>query len=160
MWVSDPIYNQSIPGTLFRLLGGAPATNSAVLFADGAVLLVGALAIMRPRDASGRSTVPREALESSVVILSMVLLSPVSSKPHFVVLLLPAYCVARLATEGHDAPSRFFVSLALVLSVLGHRSITGETIGYVVQWGGGITACALALWLGCVTALFRSTAKI
>ena len=154
---TEPIYNQSVPGTLYRLLGGSGATNWMILLADGALLLVGILAIARTaREGRGRA-VPREALESSVVILSMVLLSPGSSKPHFVVLLLPAYCVARLATNERDRVAGFCVALALALSVLSHQSIMGETIGHAVQWAGGITACGLALWLGCVAALFRST---
>ena len=152
---TDLINNQSVPGTLYRLLGGSAATNWMILLANGALLLVGVLAIARTGREGWGLAVPREGVETSVVILSMVLLSPSSSKPHFVVLLLPAYCVARLATTERDRLAGFFVALALASSVLSHQSIVGETIGRAVQWAGGITACGLALWLGCVAALFR-----
>ncbi len=207
-WHTVPVLNQSLAGTLHRLLmlswphtraeyfSALPQARvvNAVLVrwviqaACGALLLLGLGAIALPRWRRGKgltaqsgnhpatspdgqpkvaagspsgsqlpTDVPRVALECSIMLLLMVLLSPASSKPHFLIVLLPAYCLARLALYGRDRLSATCLGVALLSSLLSNRSIMGLAIGEPVQWAGGITWCALSLLLGCVTALLRAT---
>jgi hypothetical protein len=207
-WYTAPILNQSLAGTLNRLLTftwphtqaayfglppETPALDRALILsvtrvAQGIVLLLGLGAIAWPairRRRAGsaaiagnraavpahgqpmtdraslpgtdaRSDVPRAGLECSIVLLMMVLLSPASSKPHFLVVLLPAYCLARLALYGRDRPAAVCVALALLWSLLSNRSLLGAAIGAPFQWAGGITWCALALLIGCIGASLRA----
>jgi hypothetical protein len=148
-WFTDPVYNQSVAGTLYRL----SVAPSVILAAQAVILFVGFAAIATRGRTEGSV---RAALECSVVILLMVLLAPVSSKPHFVVLLLPAYCVARLALIERDRVAAFLLFAAVLCSVISHRTLLGETIGGFAQWAGAITASALFLFVGCAAALARS----
>jgi hypothetical protein len=207
-WYTVPVLNQSLAGTLNRLLTLAwPHTQAAyfgvppeapvldralipwvIRAAQGIVLLLGLGAIAWPairRRETGsiaiaenrpavpahgqpmtdraslpgthtRSDVPRAGLECGIVLLMMVLLSPASSKPHFLVVLLPAYCLARLALYGRDRLAAVCLALALLSSLLSNRSLLGAGIGAAFQWAGGITWCALTLLIGCIVASLRA----
>ncbi len=167
-WMTAPIYNQSLAGMLHRWLalswpvpgqyGGVPprvvdldveALAWAVRAARAAVVSIAAFAIGRARPV-GR--VPREALDASVICLSMLLLSPASSKGHFVVILIPAFCLARLAILDRDRIATATMAVAVLCAVASHRTLVGTTIGDPAQWAGAITVMAVALLLGCALA--------
>jgi Glycosyltransferase family 87 len=98
---------------------------------------------------------PRPALEFSVVLILMLLLSPMSSKTHYCVLFLPAFCVARLAVQRGD---RFLWALllgAIAMGVLSNKDLWGSTIYTLALWYGSVTWSALLLFLGCAYALLR-----
>jgi Glycosyltransferase family 87 len=94
----------------------------------------------------------RQSLECSMVLILMLLLSPMSSKPHFGTLLLPGFCVARLAIQGH---SRVLGGLfVLVLAgVLLSQNIMGQYIVCVAMWYGTLMWATLLLLIGCGYAL-------
>lgn len=169
------IYNQSLAGTFYRLCGlawpepgafdSAPVLGSTfsaaavpwiIRCAQAVVATVGGAALIAAGDdqRAGR-VVPAAALDASILMMLMVLLSPVSSKPHFVIVLLPAFCLARTALVDGDRVSGGFLALALAASVVSHRTLVGAAIGEPAQWAGGITLCALALLLGCSLARLR-----
>ncbi len=205
-WYTTPVLNQSLAGTLYRLLvlawpraqadyfGAHPqvrALNGAIVqgvirAARGVLLLLGLGAIVwtRWRRSNGSTAepgergarpaqqlpgrraawspgsqapggVPRMGLECSIMLMLMVLLSPASSKPHFLVVLLPAYCLLRMALYGQDRLAGTCLAVALLFSLLSNRSLVGKVIGEPAQWAGGITWCALVLLVGCGSALLR-----
>lgn len=67
---------------------------------------------------------------------------------------LPALALARLAVFKQDASVAAFLGLAMIASVISNRSLVGDQIGDITQWFGSITWCAVALWAGCVSAMW------
>src|SRR5262249_16383659 len=76
--------------------------------------------------------------------------------PHFVVLLLPAYCLARAALLERDGLAGWSLAVALTCSVVSNRILMGETIGLRGQEWGLITWCGLALLIGAAARLLRA----
>jgi hypothetical protein len=82
----------------------------------------------------------------------MLLLSPMSSKPHFSTILLPGFCLARLAAfAGRRA--LLGLLLASIASGLATAPVWGKSVGRFSMWCGMITWGALFLLAGCVLAL-------
>jgi hypothetical protein len=97
----------------------------------------------------------RPALEFSIVLILMLLLSPMSSKTHYCVLLLPAFCVARLALQRRDRLLWPLLLGAIALGILSNKDLWGSTIYTLALWYGSVTWSAVLLLLGCVYALIR-----
>jgi len=93
-------------------------------------------------------------LECAALLLMMVLVSPASSKPHFVIVLLPAYCLARLAIYQRSRIAGAALVVAAIASLTSHRSLTGATFGNGAQWAGALTWLALVLLFGVLAALW------
>jgi hypothetical protein len=176
IWGSAVVYNQSLAGALFRFLvtdytwTGAgftvidkvqppsPETVRRLLY--GLELGLAALlawAVGRP----GRlqAALPadlrpsRQSVEFSVVLLLMLLLSPMSSKPHFCTLLLPGFCLARLAIAEKRLISGVFVGAAVVAGFLSIKDVWGGNFAALALWWGSVSASALLLLLGCAHGL-------
>lgn len=97
----------------------------------------------------------RQALEFSLVVVLMLLLSPQSSKPHFCTLVLPGFCLARAALAW---PSRAILGLAVAAAVLGlaaNKDLVGPAVYDWLKWYGGITVGAVLLHVGCCLGLVR-----
>jgi hypothetical protein len=122
--------------------------------AEGIMLLTVFLAMRR-----GRQALPvqppgptHEALEYSSILLLMLLLSPMSSKPHFSTMLLPGFCLARLAV--HRGNRMLWVLLsASIAAGLTTAPVWGKTVGRFSMWCGMITWGALFLLAGCILTL-------
>ena len=156
-WNAGSYLNQSLTGTLHRLLTpleeGAPFVKNVVLFDAGPALrkvlilgaqvaVVGLLAVAAwPR----RSADERERRwlrfgAAAAIACGMVLLSPMSSKSHFAVLVLPiGYCVARLRFGGGDAVTWVLLALAFLLGPLTMKGLIGKDLGNLVLAGGAVT---------------------
>jgi type IV secretory pathway VirB3-like protein len=100
--------------------------------------------------------VPPEALEFSLVLILMVLLSPQSSKPHFCILLLPAFCLARIAVVQRSRLLLALLSAAAACGLIANKDLVGEQIYDWVLWHGLITLATLLLFAGCSWTLLRS----
>jgi hypothetical protein len=95
----------------------------------------------------------RQAIEFSLVLILMVLLSPQSSKPHFCTMVLPAFCLARGALAW---PSRRILILfmgAIVLGLAANKDLIGGPIYSRLKWYGGMTIETVLLFVGCCIAL-------
>jgi hypothetical protein len=181
-WPTAPVYNQSLSGTLYRLITYRPvqenqrlvearraepllthAERRGVLFGAQAAVFVGTLLGLAwgvrsdgSRGTTGAAAGDRRvdaALGFGVLLTGMVLLSPASSKPHFVACLVPALALARLAVVERCRSSGWFLSVAILLMFMSHRTILGNTVGYLWLWLGGVTWGTLALWMGCLAAI-------
>jgi len=177
-WGSDIIFNQSLAGLWNRycetrlvwtdsaldvIRRSGPLSTTALkaaVYGSAAVLLLAALMVLRRRRAkiSAAETddhFPAFGLEFSMILLSMLLLSPMSSKPHFCTLLLPAFCLARQTLAG-DRPAAVLLGLAIITCGLSIRGIWGETTATFGLWWGSVTWSTLCLFAGCWYALLRA----
>jgi hypothetical protein len=102
---------------------------------------------------------PSTAVEYAVVVCLMLLLSPMSSSAHFNILVLPGFCLARLALVTRDRMLWGAAALAGLLFALTNKDLVRETIYTVLVWGGSTTIGTLLLWWGCVFALMRCYPK-
>jgi hypothetical protein len=162
-WYSTPIYNQSVAGMCYRFNATSWVQNDegrwhllrrpgtmdrvslrmVVLGVQGLIAVAVLVCIGRPRWRAGTLAATlapgRFALECSAITLVMLLLSPMSGKAHFGVLLLPAFCLTRLAL-AEKRP--FLVAVILLASLLNLSTMKGVVGG---AWADG------SLWLGVVT---------
>ncbi|MDB5292885.1 MAG: hypothetical protein JWL69_4126, partial [Phycisphaerales bacterium] len=79
-------------------------------------------------------------IECGIVMLLMLLLSPNSSRAHYCILFLPAFCVARLAVRRPVG----WVSILLWLAVI------FSTLSIHIRLPGTMAAEQVLLWVGVV----------
>ena len=97
-------------------------------------------------------------IECGIVLLLMLLLSPNSSRAHFCVLYLPAFCLARLAVR--PGASRVLIALvalavmACTLSVHLRLSVT-MTVEQIFLWLGVVMFATIFLLLGSCVAIVQ-----
>lgn len=141
----DTPLNQSLAGTLHRLLpleGGAK--RAAILLAQ---LLVTAFLALLVREREGEEPLDRFGCASAIAC-GMVLLSPMSSKTHFCVLLLPiAFGLARAMRFRGAWGARVPLLLLLLLGPLTAKGLLGKSLGDAALERGSVTGCALAALL-------------
>jgi hypothetical protein len=95
---------------------------------------------------------PLQIMEYSGVLLLMVLLSPMSSKPHFCTLVLPGFALARLAVYRGDRILQLLLGFAVVFATLS-LPLWGGRLDFIALWFGSDTCNALLLFLGCTYTL-------
>lgn len=135
----------------------ATGTLKGVVYGIELLLVVVAFLIVGRHPATDTTSqlgvLPRSALEFSVVLLLMVLLSPMSSKPHFCTLVVPGFCIARLAVMQRDRVLALLLSAAIVAGLLSNQDLWGKTIYSLVIWYGSVTWNAVFLFVACLYAL-------
>ena len=125
--------------------------KAAVYGSELLLALLAAAALGRPLRLPSGDGPQRRAVECSLVILTMLLVSPMSSKPHFCLMLLPAMLLARRAVTG-DKPvtGNMLAAIALAICIIAvdllDRSIVGPRLGQWAMWHGSVTWGALAVW--------------
>jgi hypothetical protein len=172
-WGSEPIYNQSVSGAVNRwfLTTLVPADGDLVPVprdtTPGPLLLRGVAQgtslllvlatlwaargpLRRPEEMTGES---RVALEGSAVLLLMLLLSPMSSKAHFGVLILPGFCLARAAVRQRSPLLGGLLLIAVALALLGNKDPLGEKLYTLTLWYGTVMLETLVLLAGCLLLL-------
>jgi hypothetical protein len=178
-WGSWIIYNQSLSGAANRWLTtewrwhgsefevvpkpDAPeaATVKAIVYgAEAALLATVGILLLRRRKIGGEEAQsrPAEILEYSLVLLLMVLLSPMSSKPHFATLILPGFALARLAVYRADKALQLLLGLAVVFAMLS-LPLWGGHFSFVALWFGSDTWNALFLLLGAMCVLTENKSQ-
>jgi len=168
-WYSHIYLNQSLAGMMSRTFlfdwtwtdAGMkviqrPSTvppmvfKMAWLLAGMALVAVCALACWKRHNKDRNIIVAssENALEYSLVMLLMVLLSPMSSKSHFGILILPGMILAKTAWEQRSV---LLGSLFIIANVIGIVALTwwGEYVAYVCLFYGAVTVKALLLLGGC-----------
>jgi hypothetical protein len=177
-WGSDIIYNQSVAGAGQRWLvtdwqrtpagvrittradAVTPGQLKAVVRGVEVVLTLATLAVFVRRKRRAAATPEAgpapEVLEYGVVLALMLLFSPMSSKPHFCTLILPGFCLARLAvTHSHRAAS-WAVGLAAAAALLSNKNLLGANLYTILLWHGCVTWDATALFAGCLVAHWQA----
>lgn len=171
-WVLD---NQSLAGTIGRWATTQLTWQAGSLGLDGrshplatsvlrpliygleAALLLAAWYVLRRRvpdkqsagTAAGALAAP---FEYSVVLLLMLLLSPMSGRPHFATMLLPAFCLARVAVYDQRR-GLFVLLLANAVLMVALLPWWGNSVGRLSMWWGFLAASAVLLLAGCLSVL-------
>ncbi len=179
-WRSDAVYNQSLAGAGHRWCGTswtwtptdctiqevepkAPPTlhRASVYGFQLVVLLVVLWNCGRPfrtlaEDAGGQC----QALECAIVLMLMLLLSPMSSKAHFGILIVPGFCLARAAVNSRSRFLGFVLIGSILLAILCNKDPLGERLYTLSMWYGLVTWQTLLLLVGCLIAIRRGPAVI
>jgi hypothetical protein len=169
-WYVDVTINQSIAGAAHRffttgwsLEGGQlvisynknilpPKVLKLLVYAVELALLLAAGWAMgcpfrRPRDAY------TAGLEAALVIILMLLLSPMSHKTHFGILILPGFFVARMVIEHHDRVAVWcMLACVIVIGLLDHFFLY-TVLGDVFAWYGNVMWGTIALGIACFHSL-------
>jgi hypothetical protein len=177
-WESWIVYNQSLAGAANRWLSTSwqwkgeefevvnrpgtlsPMTVKWVVYSTAALLILAAVVVMMRRPTSTAldhgAHVGSDVLEWCMILSLMVLLSPMSSKPHFSTLILPGFCLARLAVYEGGRLSRAVMALAAGLMILS-LPCWGQRVDFIGLWNAAETWNAIVLFLGCWWALWRQS---
>lgn len=178
VWGSHSILNQSLSGTLTRILSQAPADASGPFVlrnlalmplgpaALRAAILLGQLGVvawigwgvLRARANVHAAPEQQQRLglgEFGLVLCGMVLLSPQSSKAHFCVLLVPAvFCADRLLrAERCDRKLLVLLAISALLGLGSVKGILGKNAGNYVLGMGAVTWSTVAMLLASLRAL-------
>lgn len=168
VWDSDLVLNQSLSGlmnrfaqaglplSIDRLPSGtaalAPQTVATIRWLTYGMSL-GLLAVTAwrfGRPGASRSTLDLGA-EAGAIVCLMLLLSPMSSKAHYVVLVLPCMLFARALLERRHAAFRLLLPFLLITGPLTSKGLTGKPLGDLTLAWGFPTWFALmllaAMWL-------------
>lgn len=174
-WGASSFLNQNLAGTLYRL--SVPVDPAAVndFVRDVAVwhpsaavlrgvtvaaqlLVVALIAVAawpgRSRDLDAGVRGWRRVGEASLIVCGMLLLSPMSSKSHFCVLLLPAvYCLVDVLWRRRSVTTIAFLALSFAIGTLSTKGLLGRDFGNDVLAMGAVTWSAFAMMLATVSAL-------
>ncbi len=174
VWGSAALMNQSISGAAYRWFvtdwswssagfevwpradAVAPLTLKLIVYGfQGLLVAAAAFVLGRPGRLAAEKR-DRLPFEFSLVLLLMVLLSPMSSKPHFCTLLLPAFLLARRMVRDKDRVAGLCLTLAILAGVLATKDLAGPNLASLAMWLGGVSASAFFLLAGCGFALFHN----
>jgi hypothetical protein len=103
--------------------------------------------------------VSRQALEGGILLLLMLLLSPMSSKAHFGVLVLPGFCLARAAVRSRSPWLWGTLLGAAILASTGSKGVLGNRLYTLSLWAGTTTWGTLFLLAGCCQVLRQERAR-
>ncbi|HWE92606.1 MAG TPA: glycosyltransferase family 87 protein [Tepidisphaeraceae bacterium] len=114
---------------------------------------------LEPGPIRGTETLPSALmLECGIVMLLMLLLSPNSSRAHYCILFLPAFCAARLAVRRPKGAVAILLGLAVIFSTLSiHIRLPGTMAGeQILLWIGVVMFSTIFLLWACTLALLKS----
>ncbi len=163
VWYSGVQFNHSLAGVSNRLFTADLTSLNGVRFpvpraervgpttlklgvlaaGSGLALLAGVAAWRRRTDVR-----PAFAAEVGMAFALMLLLSPMSSKPHFCTLILPAWVVARAAANGSLALRGIAVGAA-ACGLAANKDLVGARVYDTILWYGLIPAGTALLFAGC-----------
>lgn len=162
--------NQSLAGTLYRMMNApepfrteerdvsivtaSPQTTKYVTM--GSQLIVLGLVMWGTRNRRSAVSLARTAAadnelwlyrlgQGAIIVTAMPLLSPMSSKSHFGVLIVPvAYCLAAEWNGRRDALTRVLLVVMFAVGTLTVKGIVGNSLGRYILGYGTVTWCAVA----------------
>ncbi len=171
-WYVDVTINQSIAGAAHRFFttdwqladhqlivtsGKKVISDHAlkliVYSLDAALLLAAASAMARPfhRPPDSQSA----GLECALMFILMLLLSPMSHKTHFGILILPGFFIARAAIEKRDRVAAACMLICLLVIGLLDHFFLYPPLGDLFAWYGNVTLGTAALGIACWHVLFN-----
>ncbi|MGZ5503210.1 MAG: hypothetical protein ACXWGY_00990, partial [Chthoniobacterales bacterium] len=147
-WSTAIEFNHSLAGALNRLV---TVDYLRVVWVFSAITLL-AIMVVTIRCAPRTSANATERFEIGMVLTLMLLLSPASSKPHFCILLLPAWALAREMIVRRDRFLFVIVVLSALCGLASNKDLVGSAIYDILKWHGVITLETLLLFAGCAWA--------
>jgi hypothetical protein len=180
-WVSWNILNQSLPGTLHRLFTSlppgsesverfdvclvelGPGTLRAVILLLEACVLVVLAVVWRPGRLRGMPLAERRFSRlglGAMALCAMLLLSPMSSKAHFCVLLAPvAVLSAAYLHIERDAFTLAAIASLFVLGPLSAKDIIGRPVANTILAYGGLTLATLICFAATARVVVRESRR-
>jgi len=179
-WSSWNFLNQSLAGTLYRL--STPLTESTpsafdvslwnpsrqVLKYTGYLLQLGLIAITAfsclprfSRNLDDRHYALRKLGEAGLLVCCMLLLSPMSSKSHFGVLLIPiAWCLLDLLYRKRDPIVATLMALIFVTGTITTKGLLGVDLGNQFLARGTVTFATLCAFFATAHILFHTRNRV
>jgi hypothetical protein len=163
-WHADLLQNQSLSALFGRIAqfgwpssaadptALAPPTTATLslrlaVYGTG-LLLLGATAWLLGSPGRPAATVPRQTgqpipfdrlqtgAEAAALVCMMLLLSPMSSKSHYAVMILPSLLIARAVVEGRSRWLRWLLLPLMVCGPLTPKGLIGKSLGdLTLVWG-------------------------
>jgi hypothetical protein len=124
----------------------APAAALKVIVYSACLALV----LLVVRAAGHRGAASSDGAEYGLVLVLMLMLSPMSSKPHFCTLLLPGLVLARAAVERHQVLPRWLLAGAILAGLISNKDLVGRFAYDTAIWYGSVFWNAVLLFAGCV----------
>jgi hypothetical protein len=162
-WHADMLQNQSLAALFGRiaefgwpwsapdptaLVAPAPAAALRLAVYATGLLLLGVTAWIFGSPGRPAATVPRQTgqpvpfdclrtgTEAAALLCLMILLSPMSSKSHYVVMILPALLIVRAVVEGRSRGLRWLLLPLVVCGPLTAKGLIGKSLGdLTLVWG-------------------------
>jgi hypothetical protein len=179
-WGSEPVYNQSISGmgqrwcttrwewttTDCEVHSRLPVIRPQLLrgwvYGCQLLLLSGVLWVCgRPfRTLAAEPDGRRQASEAGIVLLLMLLLSPMSSKAHFGTMIVPGFCLARVALNSRSRVLGVVLVGSILLGLASNKDPLGEKLYTLSLWYGVVTWQTLLLLIGCLIGLRRGPGTV
>ena len=174
-WYTAIINNQSLAGAVKRFstteLKRTPngidavrkkselspaALRAIALTLYAMVTIPSAYAMWRRRRTTGppRAAPDADILEFSIILLLMLLLSPNSSRAHFGTMILPAFCLGRIALTGHSRAAWTLFLLTTFVSLICYN-VSFNILFTPTLWAGAVSLVALLLLAGCIMGLLQ-----
>ena len=151
-WMSANILNHSFRGTVARLVVGtsAAAHAEAILYTLYAVYIA-VIGLLMLRSARRDDFV---AIDGSIMVISMLMLSPMTSRYHYILLVLPYMTVVGLALRDRSLRAAAIVKL-IVSFVLGTATSNDIAGHFMTEWSYAhdflvLSALVLLVFLGYV----------
>jgi hypothetical protein len=179
VWGAWNVLNQNLAGTLYRLftrvetdgkvfvdvsLWNMGRTELKVLTMASQLTIVAiillACRLRHSKDLDENERIFRCLGEGGMILCGMVLLSPMSSKAHFCVLLVPiAFCAAQALYRKRD---RILIALLVAMfatGTLSSKGILDKELGRTALAYGSVTVCALCAFAAAAWILMRAPQK-
>jgi hypothetical protein len=173
-WTSSITFNHSLAGVMNRwcltdrlVIGkevlsfpktdrmSAAELKKLIGLASLVLTLVGLACMLRRGRRVEDGATTGTAAEIGMVLSLLLLLSPMSSKPHFCTLLLPQWLLARLAWERRDRFLMVLTAAVAVVGLLANKDLVGGLAYGMLLWHGSVFGACLALYFGCGYARVR-----
>jgi hypothetical protein len=161
-WATESIYNQSIAGACNRWtqtswewtpdnvdvidVANPPPVAHVKLLLRGLQLAVVLAALLAFWNRPFRAGVPerlagvnRLSVECGLICVLMLLLSPMSNRSHFLIMLLPALCLARWTVELRVPLLRIGLGTVIFCSQLVSKDLVRSRVYTFIHWYGFIT---------------------
>jgi hypothetical protein len=167
-WASDVLFNQSLAGGAHRLVRAAgggtivsPLASKGLLLGVELGLMAVATILFLRRPRLDPAATPDEASwaggEYGVLVILMVLLSPMSSIPHFCTLILPGFWLARRAIVDGSRTAWVCAGLAVLAALFSNKDLVGGRLYTLGLSDGVVTWNAALLLAGIGFAMLETT---
>lgn len=176
-WNVDVITNQSLAGSVYAWIKStwswdaagfhlhlretgliSPLAAKVLVYGVGAALLLVTLRRLTWQPPASAETTPPSVTQCAMILLLMLLLSPMSHKTHFGLLLVPGFALGRAWIEGRSRSLGLPLAVVMVLQV-GSLRMLSVPLAYFASWLGAQMLTTVMLLVACWLAQPASRAQ-
>jgi hypothetical protein len=172
VWASEIVYNQSLMGAANRWTSTTwhitdkvaieampPLMPTAELKRLQYGVFAGIASIALAAMIRGRRRSQAIAWECGLVISAMLLLSPMSSVPHFATLLLPGWLLTRAVVIEQRWELLPFLGGMFLGAMSSNKDLLGANLYTLSLWYGSVMSTAIFAFAGCIVAMMLPQAN-